>query len=355
MQQKRNDTGELNFHLLKCLVALVDHSHVSRAADAVSISQPAMSRAMSQLRAVTNDPILVKGGGGLIPTAKAIELREFADRILQEMERLLGNAVAFDPHAMRHEFRLVVSDYMECIFMERLLCHLGTAFPGIGVSVRHPVHPSQFTKVLEAGEVDFAIGILPATLRDLRHRLLLKDRIVCAARAGHSAAGRKLSVEQFAALEHLVIMPNTVNCFGEPVDLVLEKQGVRRNRRFVTPNYQTAPQLLEHSNMVALLPELLLNRFRSRMNLTEIQMPIEPPVFEVYLSWHDRTHRHAAHMWFREQVMKSLEPDGDESWASRSRDQKIRSPHSDHSLASWTTTMRLSILGYRRVLAASER
>ncbi|SCK56810.1 transcriptional regulator, LysR family [Variovorax sp. HW608] len=308
MQQKRNDTGELNFHLLKCLVALVDHSHVSRAADAVSISQPAMSRAMSQLRTVTNDPILVKGGSGLIPTAKAIQLREFADRILQEMDRLLDNAVAFDPRE-RHEFRMVASDFMECIFMERLLQHLGAAFPGIGVSVRHPVHPSQFTKVLESGEVDFAIGILPSILRDLRHRPLLKDRIVCAARAGHRAAGRKLSMEEFAALEHLVIIPNTVTCFGDFVDAALEKYGLRRNRRYVTPNYLTAPQLLENSDMVALLPESLLTRFRSHMDLIEIQMPIEVPPLEIYLSWHDRTHRHAAHMWFREQVMKSLEPD----------------------------------------------
>jgi DNA-binding transcriptional LysR family regulator len=308
MQQKRNDTGELNFHLLKCLVALVDHSHVSRAADAVSISQPAMSRAMSQLRAVTNDPILVRGGSGLIPTAKAIQLREFADRILQEMDRLLDNAVAFDPKE-RHEFRIVASDFMECIFMERLLQHLGAAFPGIGVSVRHPVHPSQFTKVLETGEVDFAIGILPSILRDLRHRPLLKDRIVCAARAGHRAAGKKLSMEEFAALEHLVIMPNTVNCFGDFVDAALEKYDLRRNRRYVTPNYLTAPQLLENSEMVALLPELLLTRFRAHRDLIEIRLPMEVPPLEIYLSWHDRTHRHAAHMWFREQVMKSLEPD----------------------------------------------
>lgn len=324
MQQKRNDTGELNFHLLKCLVALVDHSHVSRAADAVSISQPAMSRAMSQLRAVTSDPILVKGGSGLIPTAKAVQLREFADRILQEMDRLLGNAVAFDPKVTRHEFRMVVSDYVECIFMEGLLQHLGATFPGVGVSVRHPVHPSHFTKVLETGEVDFAIGILPSTLRDLRHRPLLKDRIVCAARGGHQAAGKRLSMAEFAALEHLVIMPNAVNCFGESVDAALEKYDLRRNRRYVTPNYVTAPQLVGNSDMVALLPELLLTRFRSHMDLVEIQMPIEVAPFEVYLSWHDRTHRHAAHMWFREQVMKSLDP----GWEVSVRTTAIRQENS---------------------------
>ena len=306
MQQTRNDSGELNFYLLKCLVALVDHSHVSRAAEALSMSQPAMSRAMSQLRAVTADPILVKGGGGLIPTAKAIQLREFADRILGEMSELLGNAVAFDPQTTPYVFRMVATDYLECLFMDRLVQHLGGRFPGVAMSVRHPVHPSQFNKVLEAGEVDFAVGMLPTSLRELRHRLLFRDRIVCVARVGHWAAGRALAVTEFAALEHVVIMPNTVNCFGEVVDQALSTQGLQRNRRFVTPNYLTAPHLLERTDMVALLPLSLATRFRARFELAELQLPIEVPEFEVYISWHDRTHRHAAHVWFREQVMQSL-------------------------------------------------
>jgi DNA-binding transcriptional LysR family regulator len=308
MQQKRNDSGELNFYLLKCLVALIDHSHVSRAADALSISQPAMSRAMSQLRAVTADPILVKGGSGLIPTAKAIQLRDFADRILQEMDGLLGDAVAFDPKTTQYEFRMVVTDYLECVFMEGLLKRLGTAFPRISVSTRHPVHPSHFSKVLEAGEVDFAAGILPASLRDLRHRLLFRDHVVCAARKGHQAVGRTLTVEEFASLEHLAIMPNTVNCFGESVDQALGAQGCRRNRRFVTPNYLTAPYLLANSEMVALLPSLLLNRFRDHLGLAEVALPVQVPALDIYLSWHDRTHRHAAHTWFRDQVVQSIEP-----------------------------------------------
>jgi len=307
MQQKRNDSGVLNFYLLKCLVALVDHSHVSRAAEALSVSQPAMSRAMSQLRAVTADPILVKGGNGLIPTAKALQLREFADRILGEMSELLGNAAAFDPQRTSYLFRMVATDYLECLFMDRLVQHLGTRYPGISMSVRHPVHPSQFNKVLEAGEVDFAVGMLPASLRELRHRLLFRDRIVCVARAGHWAIGRTLSAAEFAALEHVVIMPNTVNSFGEVIDQALEAQGLKRNRRFVTPNYLTAPLLLERTDMVALLPQSLADRFRERFGLAELPLPMQVPDFEVYISWHDRTHRHAAHIWFRDQVMQSLD------------------------------------------------
>ncbi len=307
MHQKRNDSGELNFYLLKCLVALVDHAHVSRAAEALSISQPAMSRAIAQLRQVTADPILGKSGGHLIATAKATQLRESAERILKEMSEMLGSAVAFDPHSTHYLFRMVATDYLECLFMDRLVQHMGTRFPGIAMSVQHPVHPSQFNRVLEAGEVDFCVGQLPPSLRELRHRLLFRDRVVCAARASHWAVGKTLSPAEFAALEHVVIVPNTMNRFGESVDEALGAEGLQRNRRFVTPNYLTAPHLLENTDMVALLPESLVVRFRERYGLAEVALPMAVAPFEVYISWHDRTQRHAAHIWFREQVGKSLE------------------------------------------------
>ena len=103
--RQQNDLS-LNFFLLECLVALVDHSHVTRASEAIAISQPAMSRAMAQLRQITGDPILVKGEAGLVPTAKAIQLREFAGRILKEMDELFGRALAFEPERSRRTFSI---------------------------------------------------------------------------------------------------------------------------------------------------------------------------------------------------------------------------------------------------------
>jgi DNA-binding transcriptional LysR family regulator len=135
---------------------------------------------------------------------------------------------------------------------------------------------------------------------------LFRDRIACVARREHPAAGRKLTVEEFAALDHLVIVPNTINRFAEVVDQALEGHGLRRNRRYVTSNYLTAPHLLEKSNMVALLPARLAARFRRLSGLAEISLPVEVPPFDVFLSWHDRAHRHPAHTWFRDQVIKSL-------------------------------------------------
>lgn len=305
MQQKRNDHGELNFYLLKCLVALVDHSHVSRAADALSISQPAMSRAMAEMRTVTGDPILVKAGTGLIPTAKAMQLRDFAERILREMDELLGNAVLFDPQMTRFVFRLVATDYLQSVFVDRLTQRLAAQFPGISLSIRHPLPPPQLSKVLEAGDVDFCIGMLPPSLHNLRHRLLFRDRMVCVAAADHPAIGRTLTAAEFAALEHVVITP-TVISFGDAVDQSLDTLGLRRNRRFVTPNYVTVPGLVERSNLVALIPASLADHVADRFRVGRIEIPLELSEYDVCLYWHDRTHHHPAHMWFREQVVRSL-------------------------------------------------
>lgn len=305
MQQRRNDTGELNFYLLKCLVALVDHAHVSRAADALSISQPTMSRAMAEMRSVTGDPILVKGGAGLIPTAKALQLREFADRILREMDGLLGRAVRFDPEVTRFVFRLVATDYLQSVFIDGFVQRLVSRFPTISLALRHPLPPAQLTRALEAGEVDFCAGMLPPSLQDLRHRLLFRDRVVCVAAHDHPAAGCHLTAAEFAALDHAVITP-TVFSFGDTADQALDALGLRRNRRFVMPNYLTVAGAVESSTLVALIPASLAHRLAQRYRIAYIDIPLEIPGYDVYLYWHDRTHLNPAHDWFRAQVVQSL-------------------------------------------------
>src|SRR6202012_4283449 len=111
----------------------------------------------------------------------------------------------------------------------------------------------------------------------------------------HAAAGRELTPQEFAGLQHLVIVPNTTHLFGEAVDKALELHGLERNRRFATPNYLTAPHLVASTDMVAVLPDSLAARFRERFGLVDLRLPFEVADFEVYLSWHDRTHRHVAH------------------------------------------------------------
>lgn len=302
--RQQNDLS-LNFFLLKCLVALVEHSHVTRASDALAMSQPAMSRAMSQLRQLTGDPILVKGKGGLIPTAKALQLRDFAVRILKEMDQLLGQAIAFEPREVRRNFRVVATDYLECVFLDRIANRLTKDYPTIAVSVQHPINPKDLFKVLETGEVDFCIGMLPNTLEDLRHRLIFRDQVVCVAARNHPAAGQLLSPAAFAALDHVVIRP-TVHAFGVAVDEALADVGYARNQRVVTPSYLSVPYLVESSGMVALVPETLAKQFAARFDLTTLEIPVDVPPYDVYLYWHERSHGHLDHVWFRMQVAQSL-------------------------------------------------
>jgi DNA-binding transcriptional LysR family regulator len=307
MRQK--DDLSLNFYLLRCLVALVDHSQVTRAADALDISQPAMSRAMSQLRQLTSDPILVKAQVGLVPTAKAMQLREFALRILHEMDQLLGQAIAFDPETARRNFRVVATDYLECVFMDPLVTRLAQNYPGISVSVCHPVHPRNLNQVLESGEADFCVGMLPPAVEDLRHRVIFRDRVTCIAANGHAAVGQTLSPEAFAALDHVVIKP-TVHAFGDAVDKALSQLGLARHIRLTTPSYLSVPYLIEKTGMVALMPESLAQRFCERFALATVEVPIELPPYDVYLYWHERTHHHRDHIWFKEQVMLDLKSAG---------------------------------------------
>jgi DNA-binding transcriptional LysR family regulator len=300
------DDQSLNFYLLRCLVALVEHSHVTRAADALDMSQPAMSRAMSQLRRLTGDPILVKGQSGLVPTVKAIRLRDFAVRLLQGVDHLLGDALSFDPTQTPRTFRVVATDYIECVFLDPMVMRLSAAYPSISVAVSHPLDPKLLNGHLERGEADFCLGMLPSSLDALKHQLLFRDRICCLAARSHPAAGRRLSAAEFAQLEHVVIRP-TVRAFAEVVDEALARQGLERNVRLVTPSYLTVPYALESTRLVALVPATAANRFADRFALTTLDVDIELPAYEVYLYWHERTHHHEDHVWFRAQVLDEMQ------------------------------------------------
>jgi DNA-binding transcriptional LysR family regulator len=293
----------LSFFLLKCLVALVEQSHVTRASDLLSMSQPAMSRAISQLRQLTGDPILVKGKGGLVPTAKALQLRDFAVRILSQMDQLLGHAITFDPDSVRRTFRVVATDYLECVFLDPVTTRLTQEYPSLGVSVQHPINPKDLLKVLESGEVDCCIGMLPSTLEELRHRLIFRDRIVCIAAHSHPAVGKPLTPKDFAALEHVVIRP-TVNVFGAVVDEKLAESDLVRKQRVLTPNYLSVPFLIESTGLVALIPESLADKFDVHFKLARLSLPFEVPSYGVFLYWHERNHHFLDHIWFRNQLME---------------------------------------------------
>lgn len=299
---RQRDDQSLNFYLLRCLVALVEYAHVTRAADALDMSQPALSRAMGQLRRLTGDPILVKGESGLIPTAKAIQLRDLASGLLRGVDHLLGGALAFDPTVSTRSFRVLATDYVECTFLDPLTRRLRHEFPGISVSVALPVHPKLINPMLERGEVDFCMGMLPPALDDLRHRMVTTDRICCIASASHPAAGRLLDPAEFARLDHLVIRP-VVMSFGAAVDESLAQRGLARNVCMVSPSYLTAAFLVQSSAMVALVPQALAHRFAQHFDIVTLDVDLDMGAFAVYLYWHERTHQHLEHMWFREQTM----------------------------------------------------
>lgn len=300
---RQRDDQSLNFYLLRCLVALVEHSHVTRAADALDISQPAMSRAMSQLRKLTGDSILVKGHSGLVPTPKALQLRDFASHLLLGVDHLLGDALAFDPATTPRTFRVVATDYVESVFLSPTMNRLCQAFPAISVAVIHPINPSLINPLLEQGEADFCMGMLPTSLDNLRHRLLFRDGFACVSAKNHPAAGRTLSMEDFARLDHLLIRP-TVRVFGEVVDEMLAQRGLTRQVRLITPSYLGVPYAIGSSQMVALVPRTLAKDFCDRFDLATLDVNMDLPDYEVYLYWHERTHNHKDHMWFREQVLK---------------------------------------------------
>src|SRR5450755_1118668 len=198
--------SKLDLNLLRVAVALLDAGSVSHAARELGISQPSVSESLAKLRSHFDEPLFVRSGNGMSPTPRGVEIGTAAREILLNVEEKLAARVAFEPAQRHRPFTFALSDVGEMVFLPRLVSALAKASPETpvrSVSMR----PQQLVKAMEEGDVDLAIGFFP----DLKEghffqRRLFTHHFVCLIRSDHPVNGDALTLEQFLALPHAVVL-----------------------------------------------------------------------------------------------------------------------------------------------------
>jgi DNA-binding transcriptional LysR family regulator len=299
------DQKDLDLSLLRCLEVLVSEAHVSRAAERLDMSQPAMSRALNRLREMFGDPLLVRSAAAMAPTARALELAQSARRILNEVNEVLSPALAFDPAHAAMSFRMIATDYIHAVFVPRLVAHLELEAPHVTLSLKHPAHPKTLAVWLEEGEIDLAIGHLNEPPQNLRSVALFREQVTCLVRSSHPCLAQPLTLDGFAQLRHILVTPGGYGHFVELVDKALAEQGLKRRVGMLSQHFMAAPYIAAESDMAVLMPARLARLYTRQLPLREIEMPLRVPDYDVSMYWHDRNHKSPAHVWLREAV-KSL-------------------------------------------------
>ena len=193
-------------------------------------------------------------------------------------------------------FVIGMSDIGEIYFLPTLMQELARSAPGLSVStVRNTT--VNVEDEMEAGHVDLAIGLLPQLAAGFFHRRLFRQRYVCAFRKGHALDKRRISLREFSAADHLIVV--AAGTGHGKVDELMDRAGVTRTVKLRVAHFVAVGHLLRDSDLIATLPERLAQSVAQPFGLTYVAHPAKLPEISIDLFWHARDHRDPASQWLR--------------------------------------------------------
>ncbi|WP_027667421.1 LysR family transcriptional regulator [Rhizobium leguminosarum] len=285
-------TPDLN--LLVTLDVLLAEGSVARAAERLRLSPSAMSRALARLRETTGDPLLVRAGRGLVPTPRALELRERVGRIVEDAQAILRPAEALDLQRLVRTFTLRTSEGFAESFGPDLIARLGRQAPG--VRLRFVQKPDKDSAPLRDGTVDLETGVVGGTTGpEVRAQALFRDRFIGVVRMGHPFCEREMTPSLYAAGQHIYVSRRGLD--KGPIDEALNALGLERQIATIVSGFSTALQLARNSDLIASVPERHTGALRAGMH--SFPLPVPTPEITVSLLWHPRMDADPAHRWLR--------------------------------------------------------
>ena len=296
-----------DLNLLVVLEVLMAERSVSRAARRLGLSQPATSNALARLRAMFDDPLLVRRGNAMLPTPRALELAGHVHAGLAHLQAALDGPRPFDERASTRCFTIATNDYVSFVLLAPLVRRLRERAPRVTVQVKSLDNLASL-EALGRGEVDLALGAGSMLGQDYPCEPLFEDGYVSLARQGHPRVGKRLTLERFVQLEHLLVSP-----YGSRrgvVDIALEQRGYERRVALWVPHFLLAPAIVAQTDLVVTLAERVARRLAPRYGLRILPTPIDVPRFVTQQYWDPRHEHEPAHRWLREQVRGSVERRG---------------------------------------------
>lgn len=301
----RPDLDTIDLRLVRVLHTVLTERSVSRAALRLSSSQPAVSAQLRRLRALTGDPLLVRAGQRMQPTATALELLEPASRLLQEADRLFGARArrrSFEAARAEGVFRVAASDYLDPLFLPRLVARLKRAAPGMHLELMPLTQDYDYRRHLAAGDVDLVVGNWLEPPEELHLARLLSDEIVCLVAERHPhAGGRGWTRERYLEQEHVAPMPLSPGAVGV-IDEHLRDQGAQRRIVVRASHFSLIPLMVADSLLVLTTGRLFCSRYVGTLPVKIVRCPVGFPPLTYYQLWHDLTHAAPSQRWLREQV-----------------------------------------------------
>ena len=290
------DIRALDLNLLVVFDAMVEHRNVTRAAEAIGLSQPAMSAAVGRLRTLFDDPLFVKTGAHMRPTPRAAQLAPSVRQVIVTIKGDILQAQTFNPSEAQRTFTIVAPDIAEIKLLPKLLACFAEQAPRANLrTLAMPRHAA--AEVLESGEAELAVGYFP----DLRkagfyQQKLFSAGLACVVRRDHPTIGATLSLKQYLAASHALVRPEGRE---HVFDQALQQRGLKRRVVLEISHYMSLLPVIESTDLVATVPQDLAELFVSHAAVRMLPAPVTSPPVEVMQFWHSRFHKDPGNVWLR--------------------------------------------------------
>jgi len=296
-----NDLRRIDLNLLVILDTLLSEQHVTRAAERLHLSQPAVSHALARLRDLLGDPLLVRAGSTLVPTARALELVAPLAEALAQVQSLLAPNT-FDPASARRTFRVAMSDYGAAIILPTLIRTLRREAPGIDLQISHASREGMLEGVLN-GDIDVAAGVFPEMPHELRSSVLFEERYVCLLDRQTLPGNGVLDLPTYLSRPHVLL---EMRGSGTPeIERALTSLRERRRVAISLPHWNVAPQLISGTDLILTVSSRSVREIDQR-ELIVVSPPFEIAPFTFVLAWHKRRGGDQALNWLNRTIEEGI-------------------------------------------------
>lgn len=284
-----------DLNLLITLDVLLSEGSVAKAARRQRLSPSAMSRALARLRQTLGDPLLVRAGRALVPSPRALELREPVRQLVQAAASVLSPVQPPELRTLERTFTLRTREGFVENFGPAILARVQREAPRVRLQFLPKLDKD--SAPLREGHVDLDTGVVgPSAGPELRTQALFRDRFVGVVRLGHPLGRGRISVARYARSRHVVTAGRSATSQG-PVDTALSALGLARDAAAQVGGFAAALALARATDLVATVPERHTGNLRH--GLHSFELPIDVPPITVSLIWHPRMDGDPAHRWLR--------------------------------------------------------
>jgi DNA-binding transcriptional LysR family regulator len=300
------DFRGVDLNLLVALRVLLVERHVTRSAERLGITQPAMSASLARLRMLFRDQLLVRGPKGLALTPRAEQLLEQINQVMAVIEQMIAPPAEFVPETSQRAFTLNGTDFVEFILLPPLMAALATEAPSLQVLFRAP-DSRNIEGMMASGELDLVVGYLPEAPETLIKRTVFREPFVCVARRGHPLLqDGSLPLDRYVELQHVQVLPRDATMYAAAIDTALAALGLVRKVALWEPSFLAVAGVVARTDLISTVPTRLAAHVAQGLPITIYDLPLPLPGTDFAMYWHPRSQDDAGHKWLRERVAALL-------------------------------------------------